>query len=301
MKLAVTGGTGFVGAHLIETALAAGHEVKALTRRDQPPRDGLQWVPGSLEERDALEALVGEADAVIHVAGVINASSAAGFELGNVAGTLSMLAAATAGGIRRFVHVSSLAAREPKLSLYGASKKRAEDLVFGSGLDWAIVRPPAVYGPGDKETLELFRMAKLGLMLMPPKGRVSIIHANDLARLLLALAEEGAPSTLLVEADDGKSHGWTHREFARALGRAVGTKPTIVSSPGILLRLAARADQLFRGPHAKLTVDRAAYFSHKNWVVEPKRACPPDVWWPLIRTDDGLAQTAAWYREQGWL
>ena len=58
-----------------------------------------------------------------------------------------------------------------------------------SGLDWAIVRPPAVYGPGDKETLELFRMAKLGLMLMPPKGRVSVIHVDDLARLLLALAE----------------------------------------------------------------------------------------------------------------
>ncbi len=80
-----------------------------------------------------------------------------------------MLAAATAGGVQRFVHVSSLAAREPKLSMYGASKARAEELVRCSGLDWAIVRPPAVYGPGDKETLELFRMAKLGLMLMPPQ------------------------------------------------------------------------------------------------------------------------------------
>lgn len=301
MRLAITGGTGFVGAHLIDTALAAGHDVKALTRRDQPSRDALHWIPGSLEDRAALERLVDGVDAVIHVAGVINAPTAAAFELGNVAGTLTMLAASTAGGVRRFVHVSSLAAREPRLSLYGASKKRAEDLVFGSGLDWAIARPPAVYGPGDKETLELFRMAKLGLMLMPPKGRVSIIHANDLARLLLALSEESAPAGVLIEPDDGKPHGWTHREFARALGRAVGSKPAIVSSPGILLRLAARADQLFRGPHAKLTVDRAAYFSHKNWVVEPKRACPPDVWWPLIHTEDGLAQTAAWYREQGWL
>ena len=102
-----------------------------------------------------------------------------------------MLSAATAGGIHRFVHVSSLAAREPKLSLYGASKERAEGLVMSSGLDWAIVRPPAVYGPGDRETLELFRMAKLGLMLMPPKGRVSVIHVDDLARLLLALAAPG--------------------------------------------------------------------------------------------------------------
>src|SRR5205085_3610661 len=161
--------------------------------------------------------------AVIHVAGVISAPTAAAFELGNVAGTLSMLAAATAGGVRRFVHVSSLAAREPKLSLYGASKHKAEELVHSSGLDWVIVRPPAVYGPGDKETLELFRMAKLGLMLMPPKGRMSIIHVDDLAQLLLALAGYSAPSNLLVEADDGKPGGWNHREFAKALGKAVGT------------------------------------------------------------------------------
>lgn len=301
MKLAITGGTGFVGGHLLDTALAAGHSVKALTRRDQPPRDSVDWVAGDLQDRGALERLVGDVDAVIHVAGVITASSAAEFELGNVAGTLSMLAAATAGGVRRFVQVSSLAAREPKLSLYGASKHKAEELVDGSGLDWVIVRPPAVYGPRDKETLELFRMAKLGLMLMPPKGRVSLIHVADLARLLLALAEYSAPSSLLVEADDGTPNGWSHREFARALGQAVGTKPAILSSPGVVLRLAARADQLLRGPRAKLTVDRAAYFSHRNWVVEPRRACPPRLWQAQVATDQGLAQTASWYRDEGWL
>ena len=187
-----------------------------------------------------------------------------------------MLAAATAGGVRRFVHVSSLAAREPKLSLYGGSKHKAEELVHSSGLDWVIVRPPAVYGPGDKETLELFRMAKLGLMLMPPKGRVSVIHVGDLARLLLALAEYAAPSNLLVEADDGKPGGWNHREFAKALGKAVGTKPAIVSSPGIVLRLAARADQLLRGPKAKLTVDRAAYFSHRKSRLRRALPKPPN-------------------------
>ena len=301
MIVAITGGTGFVGSHVVDAAIAAGHQVKALTRREQPPRDGIEWILGDLETRAALEELVGEADAVIHVAGVISAPSAAAFEQGNVAGTLAMLAAATAGGVRRFVHVSSLAAREPRLSLYGASKERAEELVHGSGLDWAIVRPPAVYGPGDRETLELFRMAKLGLMLMPPKGRVSLIHVDDLARLLLALATPDAPSSLLVEPDDGKPGGWTHREFARALGVAVGTKPAIVSSPGILLRLAARADQLLRREKAKLTVDRAAYFSHRNWVVEPKRACPPELWQPKIDTVQGLKDTADWYRGQGWL
>ena len=300
MRLAITGGTGFVGSHLLDVTLREGHRVAALTRRDQPPRDGVDWIAGDLQDREALRRLVDGADAIIHVAGTINAN-AAGFEKGNVQGTLAMLAAATAGGVRRFVHVSSLAAREPKLSLYGGSKAKAEELVHSSGLDWAIVRPPAVYGPGDKETLELFRMARLGLMLMPPKGRVSVIHADDLARLLLALAGPAVPSNILVEADDGKPGGWTHREFARALAAAVGTKPAIVSSPSILLRAAAHLDQWWRGEKAKLTTDRAAYFSHRNWVIEPKRACPPRLWQPQIETLQGLADTAAWYRANGWL
>jgi nucleoside-diphosphate-sugar epimerase len=301
MRLALTGGTGFVGSHLLDVALAGSHQVSGLTRRDQPPREGLTWIPGDLHDRAALERLVDGADAVIHVAGVINAHSAKAFDKGNVEGTLAMLAAATAGGVRRFVHVSSLAAREPNLSLYGGSKARAEELVHGSGLDWAIVRPPAVYGPGDRETLELFRMAKLGIMLMPPKGRVSVVHADDLARLLLALTAPDAPSTILVEPDDGKPGGWTHREFARALGEAVGGRPAVISSPGVLLRFAARADQLLRRDKAKLTVDRAAYFSHRNWVVEPKRAAPPELWRPQIETVKGLKQTAEWYRAEGWL
>jgi len=301
MRLGISGGTGFVGSHLIDVALAAGHEVRALTRREQPQRDGLEWISGSLDDRAALQQLVTNADAILHVAGVISAPDAAAFNKGNVEGTLAMLAAATAGGVHRFIHVSSLAAREPKLSLYGASKARAEELVRSSGLEWSIVRPPAVYGPGDKETLELFRMAKLGLMLMPPHGHVSMIHADDLARLLLALTGPTAPSGILIEADDGKAHGWTHRQLARELGRAVGTKPAIVSAPGVFLKLAARADQLVRGPRAKLTVDRAAYFSHRNWVVDPKLGPPPELWQPAIVTEQGLKETADWYRDKGWL
>jgi nucleoside-diphosphate-sugar epimerase len=301
MKLAVTGGTGFVGAHLIDAAVAAGHSVKALTRRDQGERASVGWVKGDLADRSALERLVESADAVIHVAGVINAQQAAGFQDGNVAGTLTMLAAATAGGVQRFVQVSSLAAREPKLSLYGASKAEAEELVRGSGLDWSIVRPPAVYGPGDRETLELFKMAKLGLMVMPPRGRISVIHVGDLVRLLLALARQSAPSNILIEPDDGRSGGWTHHEFARALGTAVGKRPLVVSAPGMLLRTAARADQLVRGSKAKLTADRAAYFCHPDWVVDPKLGAPAELWRPQVATVKGLTETAAWYREQGWL
>ena len=301
MILAVTGGTGFVGQRLIDLAIERGHQVQALTRRPQDSRDGVEWIEGSLESRDVLEKLVTASDAVIHVAGVINARDAAGFEAGNVTGTLAMLAAATAAGTQRFVHVSSLAAREPKLSQYGASKARSEELVRGSGLDWTIVRPPAVYGPGDKETLELFRMAKAGLILLPPKGRLSLIHVDDLARLLLALAESRSPKKEVLEPDDGTPGGWSHREFASALGRAVGRRAVSLATPRPLLRFGAAVDRFVRRDKAKLTADRAAYFCHPDWVVSASSAPAKDVWRPEITTEHGLAETAAWYRTKGWL
>jgi nucleoside-diphosphate-sugar epimerase len=301
MIIAVTGGTGFVGRRLIDLAAEGGHAIRALTRRPQEPRDLVDWIEGSLEDRDALERLVQGSDAVIHVAGVINAPDAAGFEAGNVKGTLAMLAAATAAGTRRFAHVSSLAAREPKLSRYGASKARSEELVESSGLDWVIVRPPAVYGPGDKETLQLFRMAKAGLILLPPRGRLSLIHVDDLARLLLNLAEREEPAKLVIEPHDDRPSGWTHKEFADALGRAVGRRAVSLATPRPLLRIGAALDRFVRGDKAKLTPDRAAYFSHPDWVVSTGKAPPPELWRPEVATEQGLAETAAWYREQGWL
>jgi nucleoside-diphosphate-sugar epimerase len=301
MKLAVTGGTGFVGSHLIDAALAAGHQVLALTRRPQDPRDGLEWIAGSLSDSAALERLIDRTDAVIHVAGVLRGDDAAGFDKGNVAGTLAVLAAATAGGTKRFVHVSSLAAREPQLSLYGASKAKAEALVEGSGLDWAIVRPPAVYGPGDRETLDLFKMARGGQIYMPPAGRLSLIHVDDLARLLLELADPGAPKRIIVEPDDGRPNGWSHREFGDALAEAVGVPARTISTPRFLLAVGSRLDRMLRGANAKLTPDRVAYFCHPDWVVSPDRAAPAGLWKPEIATDRGLKETADWYRAKGWL
>jgi uncharacterized protein YbjT (DUF2867 family) len=299
LKIALTGATGFVGGRLLDLALRHGHRVKALARRAQDPRDGVTWVTGALDDEAALAELAAGTDVVIHVAGVINARDAAGFEAGNVAGTAAILAASESAGVGRFVHVSSLAAREPALSLYGASKARSEALVGASSLPSAIVRPPAVYGPGDRETLELFRMARRGLVILPPEGRLSLIHVDDLAALLLALA--ASDDGLLVEPDDGRPGGWTHRAFGEALGRAVGRKVRTISAPRPLLTLAARADRLVRGSRAKLTPDRAAYFCHPDWVSSAALAPPPGLWRPTIETEAGLAATALWYDARGWL
>src|SRR3954447_4701734 len=229
--LAVTGGTGFVGSHLLRLALEQSYDVRALTRGWKPPEDEIAWVDGALDRPEALLKLCTGADAVVHIAGLINAASRAGFETANVAGTANMIDAARKAGVKRFVHVSSLAAREPDLSAYGWSKMRSEKLVAASGLDWTIVRPPAVYGPGDRETLELFRMARRGLVALPPRGRFSVIHVEDLCRLVLALVDR--PDTFLqtYEPDDGRLEGWDHRHFARTLSRVFGKRAATVAMP----------------------------------------------------------------------
>lgn len=301
MKLAITGATGFVGGRLLLAAREAGHRVRAITRRPMPDRDGVEWIEGSLENATALDRLCQGADAVIHVAGVINARDPAGFEAGNVAGTAAMLDAARAASTKCFVHVSSLAAREPELSNYGASKARAEVLVKTAGIPFSIVRPPAVYGPGDRETLELFKMAKRGLIALPPGGRLSLLHADDLARLLIALAASNEVAARTLEPDDGHAGGYSHREFAALLGRAVKREAVAVAVPHAILRTAAALDGLIRRDGAKLTPDRVAYFCHPDWVADTAKAVPRDVWRPEIQTERGLEETADWYRTEGWL
>lgn len=299
--IAMTGATGFVGATLLTQALAAGHQVRALTRRPQAPRPGVTWVSGALDQPDTLLQLAQGADAIIHVAGVVNAPDKAGFIAGNIAGTQAMVAAAHAAGVARFVHVSSLAARAPHLSVYGWSKAEAESVVAASALDWVMVRPPWVYGPGDMDTLDMFRMARTGLMLVPPEGRVSIIHAEDLSRLLLALTAPGAAEGHILEADDGVPDGWTNKSVAAAIAAAMGRSALVLSTPRPLLRLGAWADRLLRGPKAKLTPDRVRYFCHPDWRIDRQHRPDPALWTPQIETASGLKATAETYRAAGLL
>lgn len=301
--VALTGATGFVGNATLEAALAKGLNVRALTRQASTERSRVEWVRGTLEDTNALGELVEGADAVIHIAGLTSTRNTARFEGANVTGTANMIAAAKAGGSARFVFVSSLSAREPGLSEYGASKARAEALVRESGLDWTIVRPPAVYGPGDKDMFELFRAAKLGLVPVPPEGSTSIIHVEDLARLLVALAPVNPVSTAQTyEPWDDNAFGYEHKELARMIGGAMGNdNVTAAALPPKLMRLGAQIDGFLRGSKAKLTEDRVGYMLHPDWVCDMKKAPPISIWQAIWNGEDGLKMTAEWYKEHGWL
>ncbi|HYN46175.1 MAG TPA: NAD-dependent epimerase/dehydratase family protein [Allosphingosinicella sp.] len=299
--IAVTGATGFVGGHLLRAARARGYELRALTRGWRPPEDGTDWVEGALDRPESLAKLATGADAIVHIAGLINAPDRAGFEAVNVGGTAAMIDAARRAGVRRFVHISSLAAREPGLSDYGWSKAKAERLVAASGLDWTILRPPAVYGPGDRETFELFKMARRGLVALPPKGRFSVLHVEDLCRLILAVVAEPDTVGETYEPDDGTENGWSHHHFARTLGRVFGKRAATLAMPKLVMKGASRIDRLVRRGKAKLTADRVRYFCHPDWVVTAEARPPEALWTPAVRTPSGLKATADWYRQQGWL
>jgi nucleoside-diphosphate-sugar epimerase len=300
-SLAITGGTGFVGATLIRLAVEAGWSVNALTRRAQLPQTGVTWVAGSLETPEALTALISCADAVIHVAGITNTPTREAFIAGNVTGTEAVIAACLAQDVQRFVHVSSLTARAPGLSNYGWSKAEAEKRVMDSPLGWTIIRPPAVFGPGDTDHLDLFKAALWHIMPLPPGGCLSVIEVSDLARLLLAAVSDLGSVGHLYEADDGRDFGWTHTAYARAIGAAVGKWVLPLPVPAPIIGLGAGFDRMLRGDRAKLTADRAAYFCHPDWVIDPKCRPPARLWTPIVETSQGLTDTAKAYRAAGWL
>lgn len=304
LMLALTGATGFVGGHTLAEALRRGHRVKAIARRPQPARPGIEWIAGSLTDAQALARLVAGADALIHVAGVTNAGSQAGFDEGNPIGTAFVRRAA---GSLPAVIVSSLAARAPWLSRYGASKRHAEDIARGFAGPVTIVRPPAVYGPGDHEFLPLFRLAKAGFLPVPAGARAAMIYGPDLAEALVALAEDlagpGRSAGSVFEIDDGAG-GHPQPEIARAIGRAVGRVVRPLPVPAPLLTAAAMLDTAasrLRGRLPGLSLDRARYLAHPDWTADSRAIRALGLWQPATGLDDGLAATAIWYRRKGLL
>lgn len=276
--------------------------LRALAREIPDDAEEIGWVGGDLGNDAALSQLAEGASAIIHIAGLTNTPDPAQFDEVNVTGTANVIAAAKAAGVSRFIFVSSLSARKPELSQYGASKAKAEELVKASGLNWTIVRPPAVYGPHDIDMFDLFRTAKWGFVPLPPSGATSIIHVDDLARLLLAITPSvPAVNKHVFEPDDGREGGWSHKELGAAIGRAMRRRVFAPNLHRTVLEAAAKVDRLLRGNKAKLTQDRVGYMCHPNWVVRSDRQVPAEIWQPRLVDDEGLRATANWYRENRWL
>ena len=309
--VAVTGATGFIGRHLVPALAQAGWRVRMLMRREPRIADwrGLspEVVPGALADAAALERLVEGADAVIHAAGLIKAARRSEFFEINDA------ASATLAGIAHrlapqahFVLLSTLAAREPRISDYAASKRAGEDAVREIlGPRATVLRPAAVYGPTDPETLRFFRLARHRIVALPasPQARVALMHVQDLAKLIVSIAASDPKGAVLAAADaQPAGYGWA--EILGMAARTVGNpRARLVQAPRVLLRTVAWAGDFGRllGAATMLNSHKLRELSHLDWSVSPEEQAKPAGWAPRFELESGFADAVAWYRAAGWL
>jgi nucleoside-diphosphate-sugar epimerase len=310
--VAVTGATGFLGLHLVTTLAREGARVRILARREPAHAlwDGiaLDIVRGSLGDTNALEELVTGADAIVHAAGLIKARDRATFLQTNRDGThaIAETARRRAAGAR-FIAISSLAAREPLLSDYAASKRAGEDAALSVYRDapdrLVIVRPPAIYGPWDRETLAIFRAASRTVVPVFGHGRAAIVHVTD-ATLALARLALGAGSAGRYALADTNPDGYAMAALLAEAARAVGTSPRFLRLPDGAVLAAGRLSGWWgrlRSQAPIFTLGKAREMLHPDWSVSSDEALPPAVHRPTIGLAEGFRATVAWYRAAGWL
>ncbi len=329
MRVLLTGGSGFVGSYIAEQLAGQGHTVRALVR---PSSDrtllarlqGLEFALGAVERRESLGDAVKGCDAVIHCAGLVKARSPQEFFDVNTEGTKNLLEAAiAAGGVQRFVQVSSLAAIGPSLdgkpvsddaapnpvTNYGRSKLAGEQAVLAAKdrVPVTVIRPPLVYGPRDRETLAFFTAIKKGTLPILGDGMntLSVIYGPDCAAAIVkaVLQPAGAPSGRAWFVEDGNVYVW--REALAEVEAVMGKRAFFRAGvPMWALKAAAAGSQLWgkvTNTAQMLTLDKVNELEQPHWVCSAEGARRELGWAPKVQWREGVKLAAEWYREAGWL
>lgn len=316
----VTGGTGFIGSHLLEKLSALGEPVRCLARPRAVPRllpEGVQECPGDLASGQGLEQALSGADTVIHLAGVTKALRPDDYRRGNALGTGNLLRAMGRRAIR-LVHVSSLAAigpsadgtpldedAEPRpLTNYGRSKLEAERLVKELSPEAVIVRPAAVYGPRDTDVFQLLKSIANGVALeiAGPERWISMIYVADLVDGILAAARTPRAAGRVYFLAYPKPVAWG--ELRDTAARVIGRRPRVLCIPeGVARRVGYCAEVWSRiqGRPSIISREKIAEAQCRWWTVDTRRATAELGFEARTSLEQGLAATLAWYKEAGWL
>lgn len=301
--VAITGGTGFIGKSLIYRFLQENIRVRALVRPASISScfnaPGLSWIHGELNSEESLGQLLDGASAVVHCAGSVRGASVSDFVPANVSGVekIARMARSSADS-PRFLLISSLAARSPELSCYAASKRQGEEVLRGAanGLDWTIIRPPAVYGPGDREMLPLLQWIRRGMVFVPGggTGRFSLIFIDDLTEAVLSWLVSGAGSGGCFELHDGKAGGYCWEEV-RGIASELYRRPVrCIDIPRIALDAVAHVNSAvarISGYRPMLTPGKVRELCHDDWVCDNSSFSSVTQWRPVVEFREGLLRT----------
>jgi len=300
-RVFVTGASGFLGSRLLESLASEELEVVAACRTTSrlgpiPARCVVKRV--DFMDPRALERLLPGVTTIYHLAGATAARSQEQFDLSNAAVTRSLLAArSSVAPDALFVYVSSQSAcgpcREGPITPYGRSKLMGEVIVRRSE-NWVIVRPPAVFGPGDEAAAPLFRLARRGLMPVPLKqgSGFSLIFVDDLVDLLRRLGDSPGARGMILEPSYGKIWGWN--EFRKVLERAAGRRILPVPVPARLVVAAgfvSEAAGVLSGHCPVFDRHKGRELVAEGWTADASSAKRATGWTPATRIEDALRLT----------
>jgi 2-alkyl-3-oxoalkanoate reductase len=302
LRIALTGATGFIGRALQRELLGAGHITRVLVRPGSPNRafadPRATAIEVALDDRAGLALALADVDLVIYCAGSVRGCDFDDFVPANING-INIIGELLAGRPEaRLLLISSLAATRPHLSHYARSKFEGERVLQRHpGLGWTILRPPAVYGPGDVELLPLFRTIRSGLAVLvgPRSQRLSLLHVADLARAVVAWLDAGPRCNQRCYAiDDGRTDGYTWPDIVRAVR---GDRFVVqLAIPRFLMSAVARINLTFarcfnRAP--MLTPGKLRELSESSWLCDNSQFVADTGWSPQTTLEDGARQLFA--------
>ncbi|MBI4042754.1 MAG: NAD(P)-dependent oxidoreductase [Deltaproteobacteria bacterium] len=326
MKTLVSGASGFIGGFLAEQLVASGHQVSCLVRKSS----SLQYLnsllvetrPGSLEDPDSLCAAVRDVEVVYHLAGVTAESRSGDFARVNSQGTANLVNACLTAGkkLKKFVYVSSIAAAGPAmdrtplreehpprpLSLYGKSKLAGEEAAAAASHAFSvtIVRPPAVYGPRDRDILTFFKLIHSGIkpILLGGERYFNLIFVKDLVEGIALSASKMEEGCEIYYLSEERPYSWT--EVMQTIESALGKRALPLPIPLFLLKTISHATHFisrWTGKSFPLTPDKVAEIEQRYWICDISKARNQLGFTAKTALEGGFFLTAEWYREQGWL
>lgn len=305
--IAITGGTGFVGTALTRRLAITGRSVRALIRpastHKRPADLDIRWIEGDLADIESLRSLIQGAGAVVHCAGAVRGATKAQFTRVNVEGMLRLVQLIAAQNpTPHFLLISSLAAREPHLSHYAASKREGEMILAEKSgrLFWTVFRPSAVYGPGDRELKPLFKWMQKGIapILGSGNGRFSLLYVEDLVEAIVQWMDCRGNPGCTYELHDGQPGGYTWRDVADTFkdlrnGRSLAS----IKIPPMLMKLFSTLNLIAArvlGYAPMLTPGKVRELCHSNWVCDNKALNSAIGWTPKVLLAEGLQRTLRW-------